>query len=70
MMAKSGCKSRQRFVFMAQIVYLGEPGAVARYSALEPAYCFELIEMLPTRQVQVGILLLTFVLLTLFIAWI
>ncbi len=40
---------------MAQIVYLGEPGAVARYSALEPAYCFELIAMCPAGQVDVNI---------------
>jgi hypothetical protein len=32
-----------RFVFMTQIVYLGRPTAMARYTALEPAYGFELI---------------------------
>ena len=55
-MANSGCKCGGRFVFTAQIVYQGEPVMMAWYTALEPAYCFELIEMFPACQVQVNIL--------------
>ena len=43
------------FVFVAQIGYLGKPAAVGRYTALEPAYGFGLIEMCPSRQVRASI---------------
>ncbi len=54
-MANSGCKCGGRFVFTAQIVYQGEPVMMAWYTALEPAYCFESIEMFPACQVRVNI---------------
>ena len=41
--------------FGAQIGYVGKPRAMARYTALEPAYASEWIEMLGGYQVQVDI---------------
>lgn len=43
------------FVFIAQISYLGKPRAMAWYTALEPAYGFELIQILGACQVEVSI---------------
>ena len=41
--------------FGARIGYVGKPRAVARYTALEPAFCSELIERLGGYPVQVDI---------------
>jgi len=41
--------------FGTQIGHVGKPRAVARYTALEPAYGSEWIEMLGACQVQVDI---------------
>ncbi len=54
-MGNSGCKSGERLVFGTQIGYVDKPAAMARHTALEPAYCLKLIEMLGSYPVQVDI---------------
>ena len=53
--ANFGCECKVCFIFIARIVYQCEPVAMAWYTALGPAYCFELIEIFPACQVRVNI---------------
>ena len=53
-MVNTGCKSGERLVFGTQIGYVDKPAAMARHTALEPAYCFKLIERLESYPVQVA----------------
>jgi hypothetical protein len=54
-MANSGCKWRQRLVFWSSNWICGQTESDARYTALEPAYGSQWIEMLGGYPVQVDI---------------